>query len=306
MTEDKYCILMYHRVLIPTETIQAGMYVKPETFERHLFLLKKYFELIPLREITTEAHASIKRTKPICILTFDDGWKDFYDFAFPLIKKYQVPATVFLPTEFIGTDKRFWTDRFANFLLHHKGTINNSEFSDLIHKIDKLQGRFEDRLEKSIELLKTYSLGIIEAFLDELEKTYPESMLSKGRDFLNWSEIHEMFNSGLISFGSHTANHQILTILDKPEIEKELYASKEKLLDQGVVEPSFIPFCYPNGTYTQEFAGMVCSAGYHVAVTTKKGWNQFDTDMFTLNRISIHQDMTSTVPLFACRIAGFI
>ena len=73
-----------------------------------------------------------------------------------------------------------------------------------------------------------------------------------------------------------------------------------------MVDPSFIPFCYPNGNYTREIAEMVRSAGYHAAVTTKKGWNQFDDDRFMLKRIGIHQDMTSSVPLFAARIAGFI
>ena len=315
LSRSNYVILAYHRILPHDEAmdaIQAGMYVTPETFNNHLIFLKKYFNIITLKNLVAACENAAIRPpeKPVCVLTFDDGWKDFYDFAFPLLQKYQVPATVFLPTEFIGSNKKFWTDQFA-YILHHRQTGANAvavdpDISDVIQEIKDLQGPFEDQLEAGIAILKKYPLHIIRGIVSELAKIWSVEFHEEDRDFLNWDEIHEMLDSGLISFGSHTVGHQILTTLDKPDIERELVVSKEKLLDEGVVEPSFIPFCYPNGNYTREIAEMVCSAGYHLAVTTKKGWNQCDADRFTLRRIGIHQDMTSTVPLFACRISGFI
>jgi len=98
---------MYHRVTSPSKTIQAGMYVNPDTFGNHLKLLQKHFNVVPLGKLgILQIENSVHRTtKPHCVLTFDDGWKDFYDYAFPLLKKYKVPATVFLPTEFIRSKK---------------------------------------------------------------------------------------------------------------------------------------------------------------------------------------------------------
>lgn len=90
------------------------------------------------------------------------------------------------------------------------------------------------------------------------------------------------------------------------EVEKELVDSRNELLEKGVVDKSFIPFCYPNGNHTKEIADMVSSSGYHLAVTTKNGWNHSVDDRFTLKRVGVHEDMTSTGALFACRIAGLI
>ena len=312
---SNYVILAYHRILPNdrvTKDVQAGMYVTPETLNSHLKYLQEYFDIITLEDLTRVCRGSFvhKPRNPFCVITFDDGWKDFYDFAFPLLVKYQVPATVFLPTGFIGTNKKFWTDRFAYILHHRQASIKNvstqPDIFNVIQEIQNLQGSFEDQLESGIAILKKHSLQIIEKVLSELAKIWFVEFHEEDRDFVNWDEVKKMSSSKLIGFGSHTVGHGILTTLDKLDIEKELSASRNKLLDEGIVDPSFIPFCYPNGNYTQDIVRMVRSAGYHVAVTTKKGWNQFDTDMFTLNRISIHQDMTSTVPLFACRIAGFI
>jgi hypothetical protein len=74
-----------------------------------------------------------------------------------------------------------------------------------------------------------------------------------------------------------------------------------------VVSRSFIPFAYPNGNHDDRVAKMVESAGYSCAVTTIKGWNSpanGKVDVYKLKRVGVHQDMTSTNPMFACRIHG--
>ncbi|MGI6388548.1 MAG: polysaccharide deacetylase family protein [Desulfomonilia bacterium] len=91
-------ILMYHRIVRSREQyrnlIQPGMFVTEETFEKHLAFLKKKFSIITLDEMVRriDRGQSVNRC---CSITFDDGWKDTYDVAFPILKKYQVPASVF-------------------------------------------------------------------------------------------------------------------------------------------------------------------------------------------------------------------
>jgi hypothetical protein len=116
-TRNSFVFLMYHRVIPKDkpEDVEAGMYVEPETLEAHVRFLKKYFTIVPIPELSfsTKNNSGSFEGKPPCILTFDDGWYDFYEYAFPILKTCQVPATVFLPTDFIGTRKWFWTDRLA-------------------------------------------------------------------------------------------------------------------------------------------------------------------------------------------------
>ena len=90
------------------------------------------------------------------------------------------------------------------------------------------------------------------------------------------------------------------------EIHDELIESRKRLIAEQVADPSFIPFCYAKGNYNDKIVSMVQSAGYNLAVTTKKGWNQPGFDPFTLCRIGIHQNMTSTGAMFGCRIVGIL
>jgi len=306
---------MYHRVLPEEKTdgLQAGIYVKSKTFEAHLTFLKKHFEIISLSELYSNPSSppyrkGEKSKKPWCILTFDDGWYDFYEYAFPLLKKFQAPATVFLPTDFIGTNKWFWTDRLAEiFLQKHKiispvPPLVKGGLREVIEKLENLKGSLELRLERAIEILKAYREEEIEEILSALSARRNIDQDLPSRAFLSWEEVREMAQSGLISFGSHTASHRILTTLTDEEIWDELIRSKEKLIDEKVVDSSFIPFCYPNGNYNEKIEKMVKEAGYSLAVTTESGWNQFGSDPFIHKRIGIHQDISYTEAMFGCRI----
>ncbi len=302
---------MYHRITPPSEVMQAGMYVRPKTFRNHLKLLKKYFVVVPLDKLFAllEEDKVNGNVRPLCALTFDDGWKDFYDFAFPLLKEYEIPATVFLPTGFINTKKQFWTDYFAYLFYHRKtsllGSINSSDTLAVVEYLEGLRGSFENRLEAGINHIKRYPLSKIEKILVDLSEIWSVDVGEISRDFLNWQEITEMRDSGLVAFGSHTVSHQILTTLDGLKIKKELIESKKELLRKKLVDDTCISFCYPNGNYTSAIAGLVQASGYHLAVTTKNGWNCVDDNRFTLRRIGIHEDMTATTALFASRLAEF-
>lgn len=303
---------MYHRVIPADKLIQPGMYVTPATFECQITFLKKYFNIIPLSSLisSNDVNEVVKNGKPPCILSFDDGWIDFYDYAFPLLVKHQLPATIFLPTSFIGTRKQFWTDCFAYLLYNRKPTILKESIGPEIFTItkylDSLSGSFANQLDDGIEYLKKYSKTILEDVLTVLSKIWDVDITGLVRNFLNWTEVTEMQESGLISFGSHTVNHQILTTLDDKEIKTELIDSQKQLLQREVINKSSISFCYPNGNHTKQIADAVRLSGYHLAVSTKNGWNAPGSDKFTLKRVGVHEDMTSTTSLFACRIAGLI
>jgi peptidoglycan/xylan/chitin deacetylase (PgdA/CDA1 family) len=309
-------ILMYHRILDKSEAgnmVQEGMYVAPKTFEGHIEFLKEYFTIVPLSHFITSRNdkktCACKNVKPICALTFDDGWGDFYRNAYPIIIKNGIFACVFLPTGFIGTRDWFWTEQLAH-LLHTMHTENikilgkNIPSSDIVKTLETMTGSTDYRLERSIMLMKGLRKESTDEILTELSERWGIERMPPGSAFLTWEEIREMFRSGMVSFGSHTDKHHILTSLSYADVRNELIVSRDRLLGEGVVDPTFIPFAYPNGNYDKRIADMVKETGYNLAVTTRRGWirDPVSQNAYLLNRISVHQDITSTKAMLACRI----
>ena len=299
---------MYHRIVSPDECemfLQPGMFVKPETFEMHMKTLLSETTVIPLNEVLNSVGRSAGKTslKPLCAVTFDDGWKDFYDNAFPILKSMNVPATVYLPTNFIGTNGWFWTDRLA-YIWKQKTRHALKSSNPVLQELSLITGPFASQIEKALAVLKKQPLDTIEPLLNELATACGVSSSMPGRAFLNWHEVKEMHDSGLITFGSHTADHHILTTIDDREIENQLLSSKQKLIGEHAASAQSVSFCYPNGNYSEGIERIVKNSGYSFAVTTKTGWNTLSQDPFALNRIGIHQDLASTKPMFLSRIAG--
>lgn len=315
-SRDKIAVLMYHRI-IPIREIsratQAGMVVEPFTLDLHIRYLQNYFEIVPLSNLLSFRYGDRRslRRKPSCVLTFDDGWYDFYKYAYPILKMHNVPATVFLPTDFIGTNRWFWTDR-VGFLFDRMAQFMpakkfSSFFRDpLLRDLMCVSGTHEARLEKMIGFLKTYKIEKIEQILSEVSIELGEDPTPKNRAFLSWDEVREMSDSGLVSFGSHTAAHLLMTTVTEGQAEDELKKSMDALIAHNITDNKFISFSYPNGNFSDRLSEMVREAGYHLAVTTQYGWCSYGANPFTIPRIAVHQDMASTEAMFESRIVNYL
>src|SRR5581483_9637650 len=111
-------ILGYHRVLAPgdlgREFVQPGMYVEAGEFAAHVRYLLRHFRVLALEDLLARwAAGDWDPAARYCAITFDDGWRDNYVHAFPVLRALGVPATIFVATAFVGTPERFWTDILA-------------------------------------------------------------------------------------------------------------------------------------------------------------------------------------------------
>ncbi len=116
---------------------------------------------------------------------------------------------------------------------------------------------------------------------------------------LSWPQVREMEAAG-IAFGSHTESHAALPSLTEDEVRQELAGSKLRLARE-IKDPTDW-FCYPKGAYT-EAVRRIASELYGAAVTTRRGLVSPGDDRWALNRIGVHDDVSFTVPLFACRLS---
>jgi peptidoglycan/xylan/chitin deacetylase (PgdA/CDA1 family) len=312
--QGKLLILTYHRVLSEREIhknwTQPGMYVRDDVFASQMAFLKQYFDLLSFSELLALwREKEWDKAKRYCVITFDDGWLDNYLYAYPILKKHQIPATIFLPTSFIGTDRWFWPDQVGSLLRQYyssRATKRGEIFASLRSRWPELgfleEGIAFDKMDDVIEALKKLPHEEIDLFLETFSKEM-EIELPRQRVLLNWEEVKEMSRFG-ISFGSHSVTHRILTSLPPKEVRYEIEHSFQTLSDKNV---NPVPvFCYPNGNCNREIIDQVKASGYQAAAGVQFGFEgPSPANLFELRRVNIHNDITATPALFAWHISGF-
>ena len=305
----KVLILTYHRVLpeskLNLDFVQPGMYVRDDAFKRQMQFLQEHFQILPFSELLSIwDRRGLDKRERYCVITFDDGWLDNYIHAYPVLKMHNIPATVFLPTEFIGTQDWFWPDRLGYLLSQYRELERKEPLVSLWSRypwMNQKNGEGNDRIDSLIDICKGLPEEEIKEMIEEISR---ESGIScpPGRLVVNWGEVEEMSASG-VSFGSHSATHKILTKLSPEEIQNELNASFKALQREKV---NTVPvFCYPNGNFNHAIAEKVKEAGYQAAVTTQFGFESASpANLFELRRVGVHNSISSTIPLFSWHLSG--
>lgn len=208
-------ILMYHSVAHNN----VFFTVKQEIFAKQMKYLKDdCYQIIRLADLVSFLEKDGELPQKAVVITFDDGFEDNYNNAFPILKKYNFPATIFLATGLVGRK------------------INNAQ-------------------------------------------NIPLKML-------DWAQIKEMHNSGLIDFQSHTVSHQRFNKMKLDEIEKEIIDSK-KIIEENLNKKCEF-FAYPRGWYNDEIIKILKENGFRASRTVETGKINQGDDMFKLKRISVN------------------
>jgi len=222
------------------------------------------------------------------IVTFDDGYDDNYHHAFPVLKALNIPATIFISTGYVGSDKPFWFDLIAHILYRARpGVMRFDDLGLVVHLREDVASR---RTASDNLLVAIKSLGNERRleFLSRLEKEYgavvDRSSLRHSHP-LNWEQIREMSLHG-IEFGSHTVSHPILSSLDGPSLDSELAESMAHL-ERELGKPVSV-LAYPVGGAEAFNANVISSAkaaGYRLGVSYIPGVNLLNRlDHFRLRR----------------------
>ncbi|MFA5857663.1 MAG: polysaccharide deacetylase family protein [Elusimicrobiota bacterium] len=104
MITNRITVLYYHHVGLPPWGVKfKGGFVHPWMFARQMeWLKKKYFRVVPLTDLVSYLRGDVVLPERTAVLTFDDGYHDFYLYAYPVLKKYNYPAAVFISPGLIG------------------------------------------------------------------------------------------------------------------------------------------------------------------------------------------------------------
>jgi len=272
------------------------MCVTGDTFNMHINLLRRLFTVVPIEQIAQSRPAG-----RVCAITFDDGWLDNYQVAYPILKKYRVPATIFLPAAMIGTYQWFWFEAIWD--LVRKCVVGQRQDRLVSYFQEHAPSWRADSLTSSsvLQLIGCLKLGNAAALEQLMRDAYHvlELTTSTDRILINWQEIAEMGKNG-ITFGSHGLNHRILPTLNNQEKEDEIKHSFNMLTEHDISVARV--FCYPNGDWDDDCLNILSASDYLGAVTTQAGRIKQDTTPFLLNRIGIHQDISCSPSLFSYRL----
>lgn len=303
LIKSQIVILMYHRVS-PIRDIWSLKPLSPQSFERQIRYFYENYNILPLDELAMYIEKGKSLPEKTAVITFDDGYKDNYLYAYPILKKYHLPATIFLTTGSIGTGNLFWWDK-VSYIIHHTnlGQLNLGGFGSYSLKselerfqasstiIERLKNQPGEKRNLLIE--KLLAISCVEIPLD----------LGKGL-ILSWDDIREMSNDG-ISFGAHTVNHPILSNSSLSQAELEIVMSKEAI--EMNIGQQVKAFSYPNGgigDFNAEIVELVKKNGFTCAVAVSPGkLIGYNDSIFRLSRIGMSDDFNRSKVMF-CGLWG--
>lgn len=289
------CILGLHRVLSEEEASRThsleGMVMREATFARMLEFLTRKFRVVSMQTFLEGVENDSSDSRPWCLLTFDDGWRDNYTTAYPLLQRFHAPATIFLVTGMIGTPEVFWVERLRE---AWNSPLRRGEIDSIIAEI--LPGQKEGRettLEEFIEYAKHQSADDRARLLQRLLPPDRLNDRAGGVDqMMSWNEAAELGRNG-VEMGAHTVTHPLLTYEDRAAVRQELRLSKKAPEENLAVQVR--AFAYPNGDWNERVREEVKRAGFKCAFTTQRRWYGWGGDLFVIPRIMIHEKKVTGV-----------
>lgn len=291
-------VLMYHRVLPAApaagDGVEPGMYVTAETFGRQMECLRDDYRVLSLSELL-ERQELRKDLTGCCAITFDDGWLDNFQVAFPILRELQLPATIFLPTGFIGTDDWFWPEEVIRLASLAQAGLDLPADLQLVLALCGSEGPTPERLTAVLKMLGPDIRKRMVAACRQLPWEKP-----RRRMVMDWQEVREMAASDLVEFGAHSVSHELLDQVDEEVAGEEIRASRLRI-EEELGRPCRL-FSYPNGNHSPQLMGLVARHGMRWAVTTRRGYLDQRANPLAVPRIGMHEDVSATEALFRARI----
>ncbi|MFC1938434.1 polysaccharide deacetylase family protein [Chloroflexota bacterium] len=284
LNQPQVAILMYHSVGTQ-ENLGTVPIIRPHDFEDQIAYLCRWFEIMPFDKLVQCVQSKGGLPKRAAVITFDDGYKDIYLYAYPILKRYNVPATIFLTTGHIGTANPFWWDKVgyiikntkqATFELDELGAYslrsNGSRLKTISRIVEGLKKVEDEKKELLIERLMT-TLGM------QLPANLGKELI------LSWDDVREM-NDGDIAFGAHSITHPILTKLSLKQAEYEIVQSKKDIEEK--LNRVVTAFSYPNGQFSDfnsQIKKILKKSSFTCAFTTIPRMITPGIDLYELPRI---------------------
>ncbi|MFI5454316.1 MAG: polysaccharide deacetylase family protein [Isosphaerales bacterium] len=294
-------VLTYHRIADPGADpfYDPVISATPESFRAQVEWLSNHVRLLTLHELIAQVQTGSPWREPAAFLTFDDGYRDNFDAAVPILGERNIPATFFIPTAFLESPRLPWWDHVAY-------VVKQTRMRRLTLARNSGAGRGAPPLVIDLETMpRTVGIRtIVRAFLDDtiadeqwfLEQLRERAEVDVDHDglgralFMTWDQVRALADSDAgLTIGSHAHGHHKLAGLDDESQRNELAGSKRILEDRLGREIMALayPYGWP-GTYTASTKAFAAEAGYCLAFTSREGVNRPSTlDRYEVSRLGV-------------------
>jgi len=302
-------VLNYHRIDDPYlddfSTFKPNISATPLMFKQQMEYLCKNYNVVSGADVV--AWIKDGRTLPprAALITFDDGYYDNLKNAFPILAERNLPAIIFLTSDFIGGKSPFYWDLIA--YCFNKSLKDHVSISPAISYSWNDKSSREIVVRQIIELAKRMpdveKRKLVDAFPGMMGVSIPDKTFAGL--FLSWDDVRTLSGKG-IEMGAHTASHPILTRISIDKVEAELYESKRRI--EHEIDKQVVTFAYPNGQpsdFNQAVIGCVKKVGFHTAYTLLSGPTRFSSVKrapYQIRRIFL--SYKDTLPRFAGKLMG--
>jgi peptidoglycan/xylan/chitin deacetylase (PgdA/CDA1 family) len=266
-------IVGYHRVVedfaASAQTSAPAMLVSRRVLEQHLDWIGRQYRFVTLDEISRRLEER-DSSEPVAAVTFDDGYRDFYENAFPLLQTKGIPAAVFIITGLAGSGDLPVHDRLYLLLgsLFRQPEVAPGRWADLLRwlRLPSLEPPPRNAFDATRRLLERLSREQLQAVMEALstEASFSED-ITRPRQPLTLEMIDSLDRAG-VTIGSHTHTHIVMTNESGQRMAAELEHSRS-ILEQKLGKP-IRHFAYPDGKFNRTAVEAVAAAGYKYAYTT--------------------------------------
>ena len=281
-------VLTYHRVADPKDSDMLDpslISATPAIFEQQMRYLAKHYQVVSIEEALAAVENGTCIPDRAVLITFDDAYSDFAEYAWPILRRYRLPATLFVPTAYPDQpDRCFWGDRL------HRAFSHTSQTELSLTTIGSLPFGTSQERRQSLKRLQSYlkSMPHTEAMalVDDVCSRLDGNRIVQ-KSVLSWEELRR-FARERITLGAHTRTHPIMTQLSPEQVREEIVGSQSDLRHEiGHVLPVF---CYPSGAHNDTVVNILKQEGFVMAFTTLDGHNDLHrTHLLRLRRTNITQ-----------------
>lgn len=299
-------VLLYHRVAEPDRDPQL-LSVSPERFNEQMRLIAERYQPVSLRYLASCVRHGDIPSRAVAV-TFDDGYEDNLILAKPILEKYKVPATVFVASGAVDSDREFYWDKLQDIFLSDRALPNRLDITvpgmplqwDFTGETSGCRDTRWNALMPAVTQRQAAYLSLCDK-LRPLPGRQQQALID---ELCRWADIRAsarathramtakqvclLARGGLIEVGAHTIDHPILATLTPGEQRRQVLESKLEL--QRVIDQPVLSFSYPYGTrssYTAQTLAAVRSAGYECACSNFPGAANRGADLFQLPRVLV-------------------